>query len=185
MSATAAGTQLLTLPAGFLPAFRRALEQGRDPLEAAVLLRQVGYETGESFHAALEEWLSREGGDVPGGLPPEEFWSAFGRFWESLGWGTVRHVQLHPGIAALDCEGWVEADSAGATGQPVCHVTTGVLADLLGRLAGSGVAVMEVECRSAGDQRCRFLFGGEAALGEVYRGMTEGLPYPDALSRLG
>lgn len=186
MNTIAAGAQLVQLPTAFLPALRSALAQGRSPVEAATLLRQVGYGTGEAFHAALEEWLARESGaDAADQLSAGEFWSAFGRFWESLGWGTVRHVQLHPGIGALDCTGWVEADSAGDAGQPSCHLTTGILAELLSRIAGGEVAVMEVECRAADDERCRFLFGGATALGAVYQGMTEGLSYTEALQRLG
>lgn len=185
MNATAAAAPTLRLPAPFLPALRRALAQGRSAVEAATLLRQVGYESGEAFHAALEEQLAAgRGGASPDTLPPEEFWSAFGRFWEEMGWGTVRHVQLHPGVGALDASDWVEAEGE-AGGHPACHFTTGVLADVLSRVAGSEVAVMEVECRAAGDGRCRFLFGGVGALGEVYRGMTEGLSYSDALERLG
>jgi hypothetical protein len=54
--------------------------------------------------------------------------------------------------------------------QPSCHFTTGVLANILGRAADGEVAVLEVECRSRGDQRCRFLFGGADAVYSVYVG---------------
>lgn len=184
MSTTAAA-HLVHLPAGFLAAVRRALAQGRSPVEAATLLRQAGYESGGGFFDALEHRVAWERpGATIGTLPEGEFWPEFSAFWEALGWGTVRHEQLHPGVGALDCAGW--AESAGLeTGQLSCHFTTGALADLLSRLAGSDVAVMEVECRAAGHERCRFLFGGAAALGGVYEGMTQGLPYGDAVARLG
>lgn len=184
MNAIIAAAPTLRLPTLFLSALRRALAGGRSPVEAATLLRQVGYESGEAFHAALEDHLAREGGAAPDALPAEEFWSAFGRLWEEMGWGTLRHVQLHPGVGALDASDWAEAKGEERE-HPGCHFTTGVLADLLSRVAGSEVAVMEVECRAAGDGRCRFLFGGVEALGEVYRGMTEGLPYAEAVERLG
>jgi predicted hydrocarbon binding protein len=185
MNSIATGAQLVRLPAGFLAAVHRVLTQGRSAVESATLLRQAGYETGEAFHAAFEEWLSSEHGGRPAdSLSPEEFWGAFVSFWQSLGWGTVRHEQLHPGVGALECEDWAEA-AAGETGHPSCHFTTGVLADLLSRIAGSDVAVLEVECRSAGSGRCRFLYGGVQAMEGVYRGMTEGLSYADAMGRLG
>ncbi|MBV9773633.1 MAG: hypothetical protein JO040_06765 [Gemmatimonadetes bacterium] len=186
MNTTAIGAQLVRLPAPFLPAMLRALAHGRSPMDAATLLRQMGYETGEAFHAALEEWLAGRG---PAGssdsLGADEFWDAFAGFWAENGWGTVRHVQLHPGIGALDCTDWIEAQAAAEAGQSGCHLTTGIFADLLGRIAGGDVAVMEVECASAGGERCRFLFGGTEALGGVYTGMTEGLSYDQALAHLG
>lgn len=183
MNATATGAQLVRLPADFLAALRRALAAGRSPLEAATLLRQTGYETGPSLHAALKARLAEERGEA-GSLSSAEFWEAFGAFWESLGWGGVRHEPLHPGVAALDSADWAEADAGGHTGHPSCHFTTGVLAEVLSRIAGEDVAVLEVECRSAGDGRCRFLFGGEAALGEVYGRMAAGLPYTEAVEQL-
>lgn len=186
MNTTATGAQLVRLPAPFLPAMLRALAQGRSPVDAATLLRQMGYETGEAFHAALEEWIAER--DPTGSLDAlgaDRFWDDFSGFWAELGWGTVRHVQLHPGVGALDCTDWIEARAAGEAGQSGCHLSTGVFADLLGRVAGGEVAVMEVECASAGADRCRFLFGGMEALGQVYEGMTEGLPYDRAVARLG
>jgi len=184
MNAIAA--QTLRIPAALLPALRRALAQERSQEAAATLLRQVGYDSGEGFHAALEERIAwqRPGASI-GTLPEGEFWAEFSAFWEEAGWGTVRHVQLHPGVAALECEGWAEAVAAREAGESFCHLTTGILSDVLGRLAGSDVAVMEVECESAGAASCRFLFGGPAVLGAVYDEMASGLGVDEALSRLG
>lgn len=186
MNTTAIGAQPVRLPAAFLPAMLRTLAQGRSPLDAATLLRQMGYETGEAFHDALEEWIGeRLPGRSPESLGADDFWEAFAGFWADFGWGTVRHVQLHPGVGALDCTDWIEAGAAGEAGHSGCHLTTGIFADLLGRVAGGDVAVMEVECASTGGGRCRFLFGGPEVLGTVYTGMTEGVPYDQAVARLG
>jgi hypothetical protein len=43
------------------------------------------------------------------------------------------------------------------------------------------VAVMEVECRSRGDGRCRFLAGAPETLGLVYERMAQGMGYGEAL----
>ncbi|HEX2190496.1 MAG TPA: V4R domain-containing protein [Longimicrobiaceae bacterium] len=186
MNATATAAHGLRLPAAFLPAVRRALAQDRSPLEAATLLRQVGYDSGAGFHAALEERIAWERpGATLGTLPEGEFWPEFSAFWQDAGWGTVRHVQLHPGVAALECDGWAEAAAAREAGDRFCHLTTGIFADLLGRLAGSDVAVMEVECEADGGDRCRFLFGGPAALAAVYEGMSQGMGAGEAVARLG
>ena len=47
------------------------------------------------------------------------------------------------------------------------------------------LAVLEVECRSRGDERCRFLMGGADALGRLYEGLREGDSVDAALSRVG
>lgn len=186
MNATLTAAHTVRFPAAFLPALRRTLAQGRSPVEAATLLRQLGYDAGAGFYAALEERIAwQRPGATLGTLPDGEFWPEFSAFWEDAGWGTVRHEQLHPGVGALECEGWAEVAAAREAGDAYCHLTTGIFADVLGRLAGGEVAVMEVECEAAGGDRCRFLFGGAAALGAVYEGMTQGLGAGDAVARLG
>jgi predicted hydrocarbon binding protein len=82
---------------------------------------------------------------------------------------------------AVDATEWAEADPSSGTVAPSCHVTAGMLAGLLGRLAGSHVAVMEIECRSRGDEQCRFLAGAPETLQAVYDGATEGKDYRDVL----
>jgi hypothetical protein len=66
----------------------------------------------------------------------------------------------------------------------MCFFSAGMLADFLGRLSGETVAVMEVECRSKGDSRCRFLSAMPETLQRVYEAMTEGRSYEEALSDL-
>jgi len=43
------------------------------------------------------------------------------------------------------------------------------------------VAVMEVECRSRGDARCRFLAGSPETLSTLYDRMAQGTGYAEAL----
>ena len=76
-----------------------------------------------------------------------------------------------------------EADPASGLEYPGCHLTTGMFADFFGRLAGTPLAVMEVECRSMGTQRCRFLIGGAEVMQQVYDQMAEGVSYEEAASR--
>jgi hypothetical protein len=56
-----------------------------------------------------------------------------------------------------------------------------MLADFLGRMAQGQVAVMEVECRTRGDSRCRFLVGAPDSLSVLYDRMSHGLTYAEAL----
>jgi hypothetical protein len=63
----------------------------------------------------------------------------------------------------------------------MCFVSTGMLADFLGRLSTEPVAVMEVECRSKGDARCRFLSAAPETLTAVYEEMAQGKGYEEVL----
>ena len=54
--------------------------------------------------------------------------------------------------------------------------------DFFTRLGGSQAAVMEVECASRGESRCRFLVGSPDMLTYVYERMTTGLSYAEALA---
>jgi hypothetical protein len=60
-----------------------------------------------------------------------------------------------------------------------------MIANLLGRVSGEDVAVLEVECRSRGDERCRFLYGSPAALEIVYEAIREGQGTEASLTALG
>jgi hypothetical protein len=51
-------------------------------------------------------------------------------------------------------------------------------------VAGSPVAVLEVSCRTRGDDRCSFLFGSEQAIHDVYGLLLEGDSLDDALATL-
>jgi hypothetical protein len=140
----------------------------------------MGFETGESFYAAFRDWLGSE----PSELEVDEFWNRFAAFFAGLGWGRLHFERSHGGVAELSSEEWAEAEPAGGALQPTCHFTTGLLADLLGRVSGDGLAVLEVECRSRGDDRCRFALGGSDALRRVYERMREGASFQDAVEGL-
>lgn len=182
----AARAPLLRLPAGALLAIHRVLAQHGSPEESAALVRELGFETGEAFHGAFSAWLSEqeEDGD-PASLPADRFWPLLAEFFSSLGWGRLELELPHAGVVSLSSPSWAEADADAGAGQPTCHLTTGLLADLLGRVAGTDLAVMEVECRSRGDRECRFLLGSAEALGLLHGRLREGASYPEALEALG
>ena len=165
----------LAIPVASLSALRRSLtaEAGGDV--AARALRSAGHAAGDALFAQLS---------VDGDIPEASFWRRFSQLFSSRGWGTLSHAPLHPGVAALDAADWVEADPESPEVRPSCFFTTGMLANLLGNAAGSAVAVLEVECRSAGHQRCRFLFGNADALHAVYTQVAQGVDVDAALSEL-
>jgi hypothetical protein len=57
-----------------------------------------------------------------------------------------------------------------------------MFADFFGRVADAPLAVMEVECRSAGGERCRFLLGSTDVMQTVYDGISQGYGYEDAVA---
>jgi len=167
---------------------RRALHQMRAILEretgaqAALLLREVGFSTGESAYEAFEGWVREHyHADSPRALDSAYLGEALNGFFEETGWGSVTLSEVAPNVLGLDAPGWAEATPHGAE-YPSCHFSCGMLADFFTRLGGSQAAVMEVECGSRSESRCRFLIGSPDLLTYVYERMSSGLNYQQALT---
>lgn len=172
---------MVTLPASLLAALYGALERDRGPAAAAATLREVGFETGG---ALLESVQARAAAGAVGDLPAARFWEHLSATFREMGWGALEVEEPHPGVVSLRSESWAEAEGR-ASAQPCCHLTTGLLADLLSRVAGADLAAMEVECRAAGDPHCRFMVGGPGALQRVYEELSGGRAYSQAVAALG
>jgi predicted hydrocarbon binding protein len=166
----------LAIPVASLSALRQALTAEVGPDAAATALRAAG-------HAAGDAWYPQLAADE-GELSETAFWRKLNRLFNSRGWGSLTHSGVHPGVGALDAADWVEAQPEAGEPRPSCFFTTGLLANLLGNAAGSDVAVMEVECRSTGANRCRFLFGNAEALNALYARVSSGDAVDAALSEL-
>ncbi|MBA2627160.1 MAG: hypothetical protein H0U85_04055 [Gemmatimonadales bacterium] len=167
---------------------RRALQQLRASLErdtgiqAAAYMQEAGFAGGEELFAAYAAWLA-ETYDVvrPAELDAQHLSEVLSRFFSECGWGALTVSALGASVLALDSVEWAEAaDQAGAE-YPSCHLSCGLLADFLGRMSDGAVAVMEVQCRSRNDARCRFLAGAPETLALVYERMAQGIPYEQAL----
>lgn len=168
---------------------RRALTQLRAALErdvggqAAAYLQEAGFAAGEETYGAFAAWLSeRRGVASPGELDASHLDRALLEFFAEMGWGTLEMSVLTDGVLSFDSTDWAEATPEPTSMAPSCHVTCGLLADLLGRIAGKVVAVMEVECRSRGDARCRFLAGSPETLGALYERVAAGESYERVLA---
>jgi bacteriochlorophyll 4-vinyl reductase len=174
-------TPEIALPVASLAALRDSLVSSVGPDAAALALRQAGHAAGDALHRILSA------GDPAAltDLPAEKFWALLTRLFSSRGWGQLAYSQVHSGVGSLEAADWAEVRPEGNAGQPSCHFTTGILANLLGQIAQAEVAVLEAECRSRGDQRCRFLFGGADAVFAVYERIAAGDEPDAALARLG
>jgi hypothetical protein len=179
---TAAPPRFLQVPASLLGTVRRFVVGDREPMEAVTVLREIGYELGEEVYGGLQSRLSRDfSGAEWGALDPAEFWSATATFFADRGWGTLSFRDLHPAVGVLELTGWVESEAGG--GPRGAHLSTGLFSALLERLAGGGVAVMEVPSGSA--DTTRLLFGRGDVLGQVYAQVRGGAGVEDAVASLG
>lgn len=188
MTDSSPAAPMLRIPSSTLTAVHRVARKGRSPADAATLVREMGYASGEGFLSAFGEWLEhhrQDPGADPAELGADEFWHHLSAFFRSIGWGRLDFEEVHAGIGSLASGDWAEAGTTGSSRQPTCHFTTGMLADLLGRLIDGEMAVMEVGCRSRGDATCRFFIGGSEALQEVFDGMRQGRDALEVVRGLG
>jgi bacteriochlorophyll 4-vinyl reductase len=171
----------ITLPAASIAAVHAALLSTVGAEAAAAALRQSGHAAGDALFRVL---MATQTDDVDL-VPADRFWAQFSRLFSSRGWGQLTYSQPHAGVAALESADWAEALPRGTAKQPCCHFTTGLFANLLGQVADADVAVLEVECRTRGDARCRFLFGGAEAVFAVYERIASGAEPAAAVAQLG
>jgi predicted hydrocarbon binding protein len=150
---------------------------------AAALLQEAGYAGGPAVYAAFGRWLAARGEGTPSDVPSERFPSLATAFFRECGWGSLALAAIG-GIAAADSPDWSESDPSQPLDFPGCYYTAGVFAHFFGELAAEPVAVMEVECRSAGGEQCRFLLGTPEALQTVYDQMGAGVSYVEAAAAL-
>lgn len=153
------------------------------PEQALTILQETGYAEGDGVWQVFLAWLPGATGITkPEDIDAGELSSVVSRFFTAAGWGALTITPLDGGALALDSLDWAEAEP-GSAEQPMCFLTSGMLADFLGRLSGEAVGVMEVECRSKQDERCRFLSALPEKLQQVYEAMTAGKTYEEALSQ--
>jgi bacteriochlorophyll 4-vinyl reductase len=179
--ATGARSSELAIPVSAFAALRTALNAQVGPDAAASALRQAGFEAGDAFFSILAE----SGEEALRKLPADRFWKQFSDLFRRRGWGQLSYSEAHPGVGSLEAADWAESRTDEPAERPCCHFTTGLFSNLLGKAAAADVGVMEVECRGRGDARCRFLFGGTAAVFAVYERLARGDAAEAALQQIG
>lgn len=172
-------TRDIRIPADSILTLRRSLVRQVGADAAARALQDAGHAAGDAIH----DRLARGAGQELGTTPRQSFWGRLGDLFRELGWGTIEHQELHPGVGALVAREWFEVDPGAARAN--CPFTTGVLANILGRVAGGDVAVLQVECPDGTDGCVRFLFGSGDVLHTIYGGLREGRDLDTALATLG
>jgi predicted hydrocarbon binding protein len=154
-----------------------ALHRLRDTAGPQVL-QEAGYASGEATFRSFAAWLPGVAGvDVPGDLAAARLAEILGRFFSTLGWGAATITALSDAVVAVDSADWAEAQTAVTLSYPSCAFTSGFLADFFTRLGEAPLAVMEVECRSRGEARCRWLVGAPDSLNTLYEHLAQGADY--------
>jgi predicted hydrocarbon binding protein len=176
-----AGHGMLALTRASLATLRGALLRDGGP-DAAVYLQEAGYAGGDALWSAFSSWLEEHREESPERMDVRTFELRASEFFRDAGWGSIAIGSLGDVVATLDSADWGEADPGSGIDHPCCHLTTGMFADLFGRLAGAPVAVLEVECRSAGAERCRFLVGNPQVMEQIYDEMGRGRAYEEAVA---
>jgi len=183
----ASDTEMDLIGSGMVAISRDALSGLRNALmrdtgyASAGYLQEAGYAGGASMFDAFRSWLSARGTEAPEALTLGAFQTEATDFFRECGWGSLEVGELHDTVATLDSADWGEATPGAGMEHPGCHMSSGMFADFFGRLADAPLAVMEVECRSAGFERCRFLLGSADVLQQVYDGMAAGSTYDEAV----
>lgn len=173
---------LVGLPPSLLTTLRRSLERILGD-QAAPLLQEAGFSVGDQIYDVFARWLTEHtDASEPDTLAADALSEAMSRFFSAQGWGELSLERLGPAALCLSAPAWAESTRNGESEFPSCHFTTGIMAAFLGRLADDIVAVMEVECRSRGDEACRFLIGAPETLQVVFDGMSEGTDYEAVLT---
>ena len=180
MTIDLSGSGMLAITRDALTALRAALMRDTGPASAAYF-QEAGYAGGGALFEAFRQWLASRGAGSPESLSVDGFTREATEFFRRTGWGSLQVGALHDTVATLDSVDWGEATPESALEHPGCHLSSGMFADFFGRVADAPLAVMEVECRSAGAQRCRFLLGSTDVMQSVYDGMSQGLGYEEAV----
>jgi predicted hydrocarbon binding protein len=145
-------------------------------------LQEIGYAAGEEIYQRFCRWLPDFAGvSDPGELDAAALTEVLSAFFQTLGWGPVTVERVgRTGLAATSTA-WAEVQPGVQTEYPSCFFSTGLFASFFTCLAGATVATMELECRTQGDPRCRFLAGSPEVLDAVYEAMSQGREYESIL----
>ena len=174
---------MVALSRASLSALRTALLRDAGPGGVAYL-QEAGFAGGEALMASFRQWLGARDARPVEALDTESFRARAVEYFHETGWGHLAITPLSGALVAIDSDNWSESDPAAALPHPGCYLSSGLLADFFSRVAEAQLAVMEVECRSMGHPRCRWLLGNGEALQAVYAAMTDGVPYAEAAAKL-
>ena len=151
---------------------------------AANYLYEAGFAGGGAVYEAFTRWCRTRQLPVPEAMTAPDFEKRAGEFFSELGWGSLRVSVVHDSALALDSPNWGEADPASGMQFPGCYLTAGMLTAFFARVGSDPITVMEVECRSMGAERCRFIVASPETVQHVYDAMVGGVDHDAALAKM-
>lgn len=180
MSRSAVAPREIAVPVSLFESLRGELEAEAGTLQTVRALHHAGYHAGLAAAASVNQ----DAGGDSFSLSQGGFWALLAGYFGKRGWGELQHSTPHPAVGMLTSSDWAEARADEVDADASCSFSAGFLSGLLSQLAGGPVAVLEVECRTRGDERCRFAFGSETAIHELYGHLLDGADLQSALDRL-
>ena len=152
--------------------------------QAANYLYEAGYAGGGALYDAFTRWCRTRQLPAPEAMTANDFEKRSGEFFSELGWGSLQVSVLQDAALALDSTNWAEADPASAMQFPGCYLTAGMLTGFFARVGSDPLTVMEVECRSMGAERCRFIVASAETVQHLYDAMVQGVGADAALQQM-
>ena len=180
MSSNGGGPREIAVPVSAFESLRGELEGAAGTLQTVHALHDAGHRAGREAAGALHRVA---GGDSLS-LGHTAFWRHLSDHFSKRGWGSLRHEAAHPGIGMLTSADWAEADAGEVSDNASCSFSSGYLSGLLSELAGGPIAVLEVSCRGRGQDGCRFAFGSETAIHDLYGQLLDGADLDQALETI-
>lgn len=158
--------QEVTMPVEAMLELRRELTDAIGDAETIRRLERAGVAAGRSLARRLAQGEGQADDDGAGALrsmAAADFWKRLSDLLSSRGWGRLEYAR-GAGVGELLSDDWIEADGEVPGSGPRCHFGAGMIGGLLAAASGRDVAVVELECRASGAERCRFAFGAPAAV---------------------
>lgn len=170
----------IAVPGSVFESIRAEAASFAGTLQAVRALHLAGYRAGVEASAAL----NHEAGGNAFALTEVAFWSSLSGFFAKRGWGSFEHRSPHRAIGVLETSDWAEARPDSFDPEATCGFTTGYLCGLLTQLSGAPIAVLEISCRSRGQDTCEFAFGAESVIHDLYGSLLDGAEITTALKAL-
>lgn len=175
MEATTSALHEIAVPASIFATLKTELAKEAGALPTIHALHHAGYEAGVATAGAIAN------GSTVREMTQAAFFDRLTRFFVRRGWGTLA-TDGRGKVGMLCSADWAESDPSSHDADATCSYSTGFFSGLMSTLAGGPVAVLEVSCRSRGDGECRFVFGSEQTIHDLYGHLLEGLDLEEALS---
>ena len=154
------GTRMMAFPEDFILGLHRGLED-ETGAASSVVLYTVGKWWGARFVRRQAQEVRAFFDVEMGEMPASIFMLVMRRVWSLFGWGSldVSFDLSEQGFVRVDIDRSIYSETVGNIGRPSEFLVAGILASIVGEMAGRELDCVQIACRSKGDRRCTFLVG--------------------------